>query len=984
MSDQLARPVTLHGVPIPLAREFKQLGVGVRLDPERGTGPVLQERFVRGTAILRRVGCLPTFRMREVAIGTLALAKAMYGVELADVGSRDVARLELAAVRALWGPTRTSRAKEVLWAVLTPGHRVSPAWRLQYSRVLWLARQARVPWAGQVLVQAIWEETDRPPDTGPVGRALQSVRQLRWEAVHGWWVWRVPGQREQLHLVLGDRGDVCHRVRQSQRYTALAALERRRPATFGGLGAEVCKPACAQGMTVASSETERSLLRALQAGATWTGARVSKHRISDLAACPYCGGPPETEVHLLWDCPQWHTQRAAWAPLVQAEAALLPALALPSAWPVCLRATGLLPAALVRPEEADQAGRLMYRLYGMYLAVLSARMGAEVAARRDAGAGPSVFAIARRRPPDARRGYPWGQLGAGPHPPAPPAAPLALRAGPPPGWPWEASFAMALLQWASRLRWLPGQGHVTYVELALDFEAHAARALPAPSDHRLRGFTLPLRTRGQVLKMALDALQPHLQAGDLLQGKEVWMAKSLLPLGGFRCVGRSARPLFACPAAMLFQMRQLEAHCRELWTRRLARPGRGRQDMFLLDYLPPAGPGRQPLRPFQRLPRRLVQRDRHGAGDGSAGRAAAPPQVALCARHRAPQCAACAQRGAEHYCRRAHEGHRMDAAQARVAARALRAWLQPAPPAGAGPAVASQPVRDPPRGRKRSRSRSSSPERATRRAHPALRECARHPGEPSDPPPSRLDGGGTQPERLGYVGWAGGAPAALAAPPPPHSPRGERQGRVGAAGGRPQVPQAPAGSPGGRNMGGGGALSPSPPSTSPPSSSQGLADIFGNISRQLTVARAGVPAPGVGTGRPPRVADSSSGGGQETPTDPHPTGDGSRGAVAATSAARAGQDPSPGAVTGRQGESQPPSPPQKRAQRAGGKRVGQPRRPMQTLCDEHRAPACKSCKGHRGVRHCCSRHHEGHPRVLGGGQRCLPVQGGGYSSEQAC
>ena len=113
----------------------------------------------------------------------------------------------------------------------------------------------------------------------------------------------------------------------------------------------------------------------------------------------------------------------------------------------------------------------------------------------------------------------------------------------------------------------------------------------------------------------------------------------------------------------------------------------------------------------------------------------------------------------------------------------------------------------------------------------------------------------------------------------------------------------------------------------------------------------------------------------------HPIGDGSGGAVAATSAARAGQDPLPGAVTGHQGESLPPSPPQKRAQRAGGKRVGQPRRPMQTLCDEHRAPACKSCKGHRGVRHCCSRHHEGHPRVLGGGQRCLPVQRGGLQQQ---
>ena len=237
---------------------------------------------------------------------------------------------------------------------------------------------------------------------------------------------------------------------------------------------------------------------------------------------------------------------------------------------------------------------------------------------------------------------------------------------------------MVLLRWASRLRWLLGQGHVTYVELALDFEAHAERALPAPSDHRLPGVTLPLRTRGQVLKMALDALPPHLQAGDLLQGKEVWMAKSLLPLGGFRCVGRAVRPLFARPDAMLFQMRQLEAHCRALWTRRLARPGVGRRDAFLWDYLPLAGPGLQPLRPFQRLPRRRVQRHRQGAGGGGVGRVAPPPWVALCARHRAPPCAACVQRGAEHYCQRAHEGHGMDAAQARVAAQALRAWLQPA------------------------------------------------------------------------------------------------------------------------------------------------------------------------------------------------------------------------------------------------------------------------------------------------------------------
>ena len=98
-----------------------------------------------------------------------------------------------------------------------------------------------------------------------------------------------------------------------------------------------------------------------------------------------------------------------------------------------------------------------------------------------------------------------------------------------------------------------------------------------------------------------------------------------------------------------------------------------------------------------------------------------------------------------------------------------------------------------------------------------------------------------------------------------------------------------------------------------------------------------------------------------------------------------GVGPTPPPPRGRAGATRsvsPPLPPKKRAQRVGGKQSGQPRRPMQTLCDEHRALACKSCKGHRGVWHCCSRHHEGHPKVLGG-QRCLLVQGGGCSNNWA-
>ena len=75
-------------------------------------------------------------------------------------------------------------------------------------------------------------------------------------------------------------------------------------------------------------------------------------------------------------------------------------------------------------------------------------------------------------------------------PPARP--PLDAPEGLPPHWPWEATFLHALLRWARALLWLPGQGQVTYVELALDFEEHAGRALPAAPGHKLAGRVPPL------------------------------------------------------------------------------------------------------------------------------------------------------------------------------------------------------------------------------------------------------------------------------------------------------------------------------------------------------------------------------------------------------------------------------------------------------------------------------------------------------------
>ena len=318
------------------------------------------------------------------------------------------------------------------------------------------------------------------------------------------------------------------------------------------------------------------------------------------------------------------------------------------------------------------------------------------------------------------------------------------------------------------------------------------------------------------------------------------------------------------------------------------------------------------------------------------------------------------------------------------AAQAPRAWLQPARPAGASSVAASQAAQGSPSVRNRPRSRSPSLARGATSA--TSRALVRAPpgAAPSPPPPQASPRGGHSLSGCGMLSEQVG----LRQPFPfsPLLPMGTT-GQGGAHEERDPASRAPAWRPGGptRVCGGGGiaASSPAPPS-------QGLADIFGDISRRLTAARAGSLAKGEGIDPPPPPRGGGGGHGppqggggrsrghRSTPT-PIPRGH-RRGQRRRPPQHRWNSTlPSPpGALPGQPRQLLPPYPPKdKRAQRVGGKRRGQPRCPMRTLCDEHKALGCKLCKGHRGVRHCCSRHHEGHPRVLEGGQRCLLVRGGG-------
>ena len=136
------QPIQLLGVPIPEETEFRRLGIGIRVPPARGTGLLLKDRIQREASVLRRMPQLTSLQRRSTVAGSLAMAVALHGVQLADTADVDLARLETQTVRAIWGPTRPGRAKEVVFSLLTPGHRTSPTMRTKYERLVWMAQVA--------------------------------------------------------------------------------------------------------------------------------------------------------------------------------------------------------------------------------------------------------------------------------------------------------------------------------------------------------------------------------------------------------------------------------------------------------------------------------------------------------------------------------------------------------------------------------------------------------------------------------------------------------------------------------------------------------------------------------------------------------------------------------------------------------------------------------------------------------------------------
>ena len=91
---------------------------------------------------------------------------------------------------------------------------------IPYRRMCWLTHLARNPGTAETVAQAIWEGTQSPKTTGPLGRALQEFRRPGSRSMRGWWQWSLPHSATVEDMLHVPREYVKHLFREAYERTS--------------------------------------------------------------------------------------------------------------------------------------------------------------------------------------------------------------------------------------------------------------------------------------------------------------------------------------------------------------------------------------------------------------------------------------------------------------------------------------------------------------------------------------------------------------------------------------------------------------------------------------------------------------------------------------------------------------------------------------------------------------------------------------------
>ena len=145
-------------------------------------------------------------------------------------------------------------------------------------------------------------------------------------------------------------------------------------------------------------------------------------------------------------------------------------------------------------------------------------------------------------------------------------------------WRWGPDLLPVVLSWLSELQWLDvplaeethprAHWQVSFMELAIDFEAYAGRQLPPAPQSQFQGGDMSLQEKARVMRLITTLLGRSVGKKTILPAKLTNSCKSLIPMGAGAVLGLEWRPLLTKPLDVWKHLRRPRKYEEDRWAQR--------------------------------------------------------------------------------------------------------------------------------------------------------------------------------------------------------------------------------------------------------------------------------------------------------------------------------------------------------------------------------------------------------------------------------
>ena len=472
----------------------------------------------------RRIRLLPLrYQAKEQIAAASVMPKALFGTALYDPDTTRLGLLRRAMATGIFrklGGKRTKMSHTMGLTLLCKGHCVDPATYIRYNRLLALTRM--LPKLTE-RIRRVWEHLQEHTEAtrGPVGLALSTLKELGWE----WSTFSVfegPGGTTEHGRL--DAGRWRHDVREAcRRFTWNKTIAETRRVNLRGIEAGIDRKETLKVLKEGKGDPYlRGVVKHCLLDNVYTGSMKAGNK--NCAHCEEVDDVERTETleHVNWDCRAYDTIRQEYPQVM---------LQVRCDWPNCLRLLG------IKPDNVELPAGLTGDLQRMFARIRLRRDDYQQLEERRL----MVVEYAGNKEPEVVMRY-NNKLEK--------YMPVYTQ------WPEALGLTLylALASYLRELKWprQPDGVGVTFLELAIDFEAYAGVDIPTTVHEGHVAKCTKDRAAGKKadvmcgLMLRLNLVHKHLEGEEQRTFPDycVGSNKALRPLGAPVLKGLKKRPAF--------------------------------------------------------------------------------------------------------------------------------------------------------------------------------------------------------------------------------------------------------------------------------------------------------------------------------------------------------------------------------------------------------------------------------------------------------